>query len=153
MDLHPPLKLFRVLFHILRVSTSFSKMQLSVGFLLTLMTCSFVNGRPHDEFIQQLPGLHDKLPFEMYSGYLKGVSENNQLHYWFVEAERNSSTAPLVLWLNGGPGCSSLMGLLTENGPVLVLFCLFTFSMIFIYTEVTNLFRSSFIFSLEFVLK
>ena len=38
------------------------------------------------------------------------------MHYWFVEAETNPETAPIVLWTNGGPGCSGLLGFLTEQG-------------------------------------
>ncbi|KAJ6216550.1 hypothetical protein RDWZM_007707 [Blomia tropicalis] len=50
------------------------------------------------------------------NGYLSG-GKGKRLFYWFVESQNNPSEDPVVLWLNGGPGCSSVEGLLTENGP------------------------------------
>lgn len=51
-----------------------------------------------------------------YSGYLS-VGTNMNMWFWFFEARNNASTAPLVTWFNGGPGCSSMIGLFQENGP------------------------------------
>ena len=42
------------------------------------------------------------------------------MHYWFIESEVEPQKKPLLLWFNGGPGASSLYGLLVELGPFLV---------------------------------
>jgi carboxypeptidase C (cathepsin A) len=47
---------------------------------------------------------------KQYSGYLS-VGDNMNMWFWFFEARKNASTAPLAAWFNGGPGCSSMIGL------------------------------------------
>ncbi|XP_017491636.1 PREDICTED: lysosomal protective protein-like, partial [Rhagoletis zephyria] len=64
-----------------------------------------------------MPDLHFRLHFRHYSGYLESTNKS-QLHYWFFESQGNPSTDPVVLWLTGGPGCSSLLAAMTEQGPI-----------------------------------
>lgn len=69
--------------------------------------------------VTALPGWNKPLPSKHYSGLLPVLNGKAYLHYWLIESENNPSTDPLVVWLNGGPGSSSLIGLLTENGQFL----------------------------------
>ena len=53
----------------------------------------------------------------LYSGYLD-VSPVKKFHYMFNSAYEDADHKPLLLWLNGGPGCSSLDGWANEHGPM-----------------------------------
>lgn len=56
---------------------------------------------------------------ESYAGNLPvGNSTTESLFFWFVPTENPAASDEIVIWLNGGPGCSSLDGFFHENGPV-----------------------------------
>ena len=73
--------------------------------------------------VHSLPTLDGPISPAFYSGYLT-VDEKagRHLFYAFAESQGNPATDPLVLWSNGGPGCSSVgEGLWMEHGPYQVM--------------------------------
>ena len=74
--------------------------------------------RGMEDLVTVLPGANFVNSFATFSGYLD-VSDTKKTFYWFVTA-RDASKAkdkPVVMWTNGGPGCSGLIGFWTEMGP------------------------------------
>ncbi|KAL7690788.1 putative peptidase S10, serine carboxypeptidase, alpha/Beta hydrolase [Plasmopara halstedii] len=69
--------------------------------------------------VGDLPGLRQgDVPFSHFAGQLHLPSSTNEkLFYWYAQSRRSPASDPIVLWLNGGPGCASSEGFFTENGP------------------------------------
>ena len=45
------------------------------------------------------------------------LADGDDMFYWLFKARNTAETAPLVIWLTGGPGCASEVALFYENGP------------------------------------
>ncbi|XBI63596.1 hypothetical protein VPH35_043974 [Triticum aestivum] len=108
---------------------------LAIAFVSTTTTVAAArhHGHHHDGFakvfdrqeadlVEALPGQPAGLGVRQFSGYVTvNQTHGRALFYWFFEATHDVSNKPLVLYLNGGPGCSSLgYGALEELGPLLI---------------------------------
>jgi len=86
---------------------------------------------PAGDAVHRLPGWQGPLPSQWWSGFVNlsaspfvsGFADGYtdiQSHYVFVESEGDPSKDPVILWSNGGPGASSMFGLMAELGPLLL---------------------------------
>ena len=89
-------------------------------FVPAVLSVALTAAKPEADRVEYLPemGTFDK--YAMYSGYLDIPDSHKSLHYIFVESQRDPTTDPLIIWYNGGPGCSSMLGFAQEHGPYVV---------------------------------
>lgn len=95
--------------------------------LVTLMLSQAILAAPLPKACPAYPDLVGPLPnFTQtvaqscsYAGFAPMDSNNNSaLFYWYFPNEKGDPNAPLLIWLQGGPGASSLWGAFTEHlGP------------------------------------
>ncbi len=67
--------------------------------------------------VESLPGLSENI--KQYAGHITiDPTLSSNIFYWLFEPEENAESLPLIIWMNGGPGCSSMDGLWLELGPL-----------------------------------
>ncbi|CAJ1823215.1 unnamed protein product [Sphenostylis stenocarpa] len=87
---------------------------------LFLILLIHVQAAPPHSLVTHLPGFNSNFPSNHYSGYISidgDYESGKNLFYYMVSSERSAEKDPVVLWLNGGPGCSSFDGFVYEHGP------------------------------------
>ena len=81
----------------------------------------YLNDFASPEAAKAATRVHLPAPFadrESYAGYVTvNASCGSNVFYWFFPAISGNTSAPLLMWLNGGPGSTSMYGLFNEMGP------------------------------------
>ena len=81
------------------------------------MLLATTHALPAEDKVDSLPEMQKFDEWGMYSGFIPLAGTTKTIHYVFLESQGDSAKDPLVIWFNGGPGCSSMLGFAQEHGP------------------------------------
>ncbi|CAF1330848.1 unnamed protein product [Adineta ricciae] len=96
-----------------------SRLSLQVVLLFHILNCDAIGLQANDFYVENLPLLpQSESSINMHAGYLPVNSQNHgSLFFWHFPNKFISDKSRTIIWLNGGPGQSSLIGAWTEIGP------------------------------------
>lgn len=87
------------------------------AFVIALL--SLVSAGPAEDIVYSLKGVDLTNSANLWSGYIDITGTSKKIHYLLAESQNDPSNDPLIIWYNGGPGCSSMLGFMQEHGPFL----------------------------------
>jgi len=77
--------------------------------IVGLASLALAQDYPADDLVPTLDQFDD-VSFGLYSGYISIENTAKKLHYMAALSKRDPKTDPVIIWFNGGPGCTSMLG-------------------------------------------